>query len=79
MDRGGNVFPALDREQTDALKREGVITGGFIPKVDACLSALEHVPEAVILDGGRPHAIVEHLIERKTAGTVFRSAVAARA
>jgi acetylglutamate kinase len=75
MDRAGKVLPALDRAGADALRREGVITGGFIPKVEACLSALDRdpgVPEAVILDGGRPHAIVEHLIERATAGTVFR-------
>jgi hypothetical protein len=32
------------------------------------------VPEAVILDGGNPHAIVQHLIERTTSGTVFRAA-----
>jgi acetylglutamate kinase len=75
MDRAGNVLPALDRARADALRREGVITGGFIPKVEACLAALDRVPgvpEAVILDGGRPHAIVEHLIDRSTAGTVFR-------
>ena len=73
MDRAGMVLPALDRAQADALRQEGVITGGFIPKVEACLSALDRVPEAVILDGGRPHAIVQHLVERATAGTVFRS------
>jgi acetylglutamate kinase len=73
MDRAGKVLPALDRARADALRREGVISGGFIPKVEACLSALDRaVPEAVILDGGRPHAIVEHLVERTTAGTVFR-------
>jgi len=72
MDRAGAVLPALDRAQADALRHEGVITGGFIPKVEACLSALDRVPEAVILDGGRPHAIVEHLVDRATAGTVFR-------
>jgi acetylglutamate kinase len=75
MDRAGMVLPALDRARADALRREGVISGGFIPKVEACLTALDRVPgvpEAVILDGGRPHAIVGHLFERSTAGTVFR-------
>jgi len=71
MDRAGKVLPALDRAQVGALKQEGVITGGFIPKVDACTSALDRVPEVAILDGSRPHAIFEHLIERRTAGTVF--------
>jgi acetylglutamate kinase len=75
-DRAGNVLPALDRAQADHLRATGVITGGMIPKVDACLTALDKVPQAVILDGGRPHAIVEHLLERRTAGTVFTRQVA---
>ena len=40
----------------------------MIPKVEACLRALDRVPQATILDGGRPHAIVEHLLEGRTAG-----------
>jgi acetylglutamate kinase len=70
-DRAGKVLPALDRGQALALQREGVISGGMIPKVDACLRVLDRVPRATILDGGRPHAIVEHLLEGRTAGTVF--------
>jgi acetylglutamate kinase len=70
-DRAGKVLPALDRGQALALQREGVISGGMIPKVDACLRVLDLVPRATILDGGRPHAIVEHLLEGRTPGTVF--------
>ncbi len=71
MDRAGAVLPALDRMGAERLRREGVITGGFIPKVEACVSALAHVPESVILNGGHPHAIVNHLVERRTSGTIF--------
>jgi acetylglutamate kinase len=70
-DRAGKVLPALDRGQALALQREGVISGGMIPKVDACLRVLDRVPRATILDGGSPHAIVEHLLEGRTPGTVF--------
>ena len=73
MDRAGHVVPALDRAGAEALRREGAISGGMIPKVDACLRALDRVPQACIVDGGRPHAIVEHLLERRTPGTVFQS------
>ena len=73
-DRAGDVMPALDRERALALQREGVISGGMIPKVDACLRVLDRVPQATILDGGRPHAIVEHLLEGRTPGTVFTAA-----
>lgn len=70
-DRAGNVMPALDRARADALQQEGVIYGGMIPKVEACLRVLDRVPQATILDGGHPHAIVEHLLHNRTAGTVF--------
>jgi len=73
-DRAGNVLPALDRAGARALRDEGVISGGMIPKVEACLRALDRVPRATILDGGRPHAIVEHLLEDRTPGTVFTAA-----
>jgi acetylglutamate kinase len=70
-DRAGNVLPALDREQATALRRDGVISGGMIPKVEACLRCLDRVARAMILDGSRPHAIVEHLLEGRTPGTEF--------
>ena len=71
-DRAGNALPALDRLGVEALRREGALSGGMIPKVDACLRALDRVPGACIVDGGRPHAIVEHLLEGHTPGTVFQ-------
>ncbi|MGH2351492.1 MAG: acetylglutamate kinase [Chloroflexota bacterium] len=70
-DRSGNVMPVLNRVQVAALRRDGVISGGMIPKVEACLRCLDRVPQATILDGSRPHAIVEHLLEGRTSGTVF--------
>jgi acetylglutamate kinase len=72
-DRAGKVLPALDRAQAETLQREGVISGGMIPKVEACLRCLDRVPRATILDGGHPHAIVEHLLQDRTPGTVFTS------
>ena len=42
--------------------------------LDACLRVLDRVPQATILDGGRPHALVEHLLEGRTPGTVFTAA-----
>ncbi|MBI3973980.1 MAG: acetylglutamate kinase [Chloroflexi bacterium] len=73
-DRAGSVLPALDRAAVEALKRDGTISGGMIPKVDACLSALDRVPRTstvAIVDGGHPHAIVEHVLHGRTHGTLF--------
>jgi acetylglutamate kinase len=43
---------------------QGVIQGGMIPKVEACLEALEAgASSAVILDGRRPFALLELLLQ----------------
>jgi len=70
-DRAGNVLPALDRAQAEALRREGVISGGMIPKVEACLRCLEAGVRAAIVDGAAPHALVEHLLRGQSVGTAF--------
>lgn len=70
-DQSGRMLPALNQAQAGRLQADGTISGGMIPKVNACLHALDRVPQASILDGGRPHAIVEHLRDGRTAGTVF--------
>lgn len=51
----------------------GVITGGMIPKVEACLRALSTVAAAQIVDGRRPHALLEALADPSSVGTVIRS------
>ena len=70
-DRAGTVLPALDRARAETLRREGVISGGMIPKVEACLRVLDRVPQAAIVDGATPHAMVQHLLHGQPAGTTF--------
>ena len=72
----GAVIPTLSQGETDRLIAEGVITGGMIPKVAACLRCLDAVPEAVILDGSVSHVLRDHVLGAATAGTVFRSRAA---
>ncbi|MCH8190443.1 MAG: acetylglutamate kinase [Chloroflexi bacterium] len=55
--RDGEIVPELSAEEARGLIAEGVIAGGMIPKVEACLEAVQRVPLAVILDGRRPHAL----------------------
>ena len=59
MDAGGRVIPRLDRRRAGLLSRSGVIQGGMIPKLAACLHALERSPRADIIDGRRPGALLE--------------------
>ncbi len=67
-----SVIPELTAAEAQALMDQGVIHGGMIPKVEACLQALEAgASTAVILDGRRPFALLELFLHR-SAGTRLR-------
>ena len=54
------------------LYREGVISGGMIPKVDCCVEAVRSgVKSAIILDGRVPHSILIELLSNEGIGTML--------
>ena len=57
MDGGGRVIRRLDRRRANILFNSGVIQGGMIPKLSACLRALQRCPVAHIIDGRQPNAL----------------------
>ena len=58
MDGNGRVIPRLDRQRAQILLESGVVRGGMIPKLAACLRALERTPVADIIDGRQPEALL---------------------
>ena len=55
------------------LKKQGVISGGMIPKVDCCVEAVRRgVGSAVIIDGRIPHSILIEILSDEGIGTLFR-------
>jgi len=66
----GDVVPVLSRD--DARKRiaKGEVTGGMIPKLQACLRALDGVPLAHIVDGRTKHALLLELFTEAGIGTM---------
>ncbi|MBR2338501.1 MAG: acetylglutamate kinase [Clostridia bacterium] len=53
------------------LKAENVISGGMIPKVDCCITAIERgVKNVTIMDGRIPHSILMELLTDEGAGTM---------
>ena len=77
MDGGGRVIRRLDRRRADILSISGVIQGGMIPKLSACLRALARSPVANIIDGRQPDALLECVQGNSTGTTIvedFRSA-----
>lgn len=68
MDGSGRLIRRLDLRRANILLRSGVIRGGMIPKLAACLRALEQSPVADIIDGRRPGALLE-CVRGNTSGT----------
>ncbi|MEC9287952.1 MAG: acetylglutamate kinase [Chloroflexota bacterium] len=70
MDGGGRVIRRLDRRRANILFNSGVIQGGMIPKLSACLRALEQSPVANIIDGRQPNALLECIRGNSTGTTL---------
>lgn len=69
MDRSGKRLARIASGQVGPLIKSGVILGGMIPKVEACLCAVSTVVLAQIVDGREPHALV-NAVSGKAIGTV---------
>lgn len=68
------LIPVITYQQAFTLKAEGIISGGMIPKVDCCISALEGgVKKAFIIDGRIPHALLIETLTDEGIGTMFTS------
>ena len=68
--RDGQVASSLSASEIDALKNDGVIAGGMIPKVDCALSALAGgVRKAHIIDGRVLHAVLLEIFTDEGIGT----------
>jgi acetylglutamate kinase len=73
LDKSGKLISDLTIDEANRLKREGVISGGMIPKVETCIEAVRQGAEAaVILDGRVPHAVLLELFTSQGHGTIIR-------
>ena len=74
LDKDKNLLETLTREEIEALKADGTINGGMIPKVDACLEAVDAgVEKAHIIDGRVEHSILLEVFTSEGVGTVIKS------
>jgi acetylglutamate kinase len=67
------VLAELTRERVESMLADGSIRGGMIPKIQACLRALETVPRAHVLDGRVEHALIRELFTHEGVGTMLTS------
>jgi acetylglutamate kinase len=71
FDKEGSLLSDLDPAKIMALRADGTVTGGMIPKLETCITAVEAgVDAAVILDGRVPHAMLVEIFTRSGAGTL---------
>ena len=72
LDKEKNLISSLTREEIQTLKANETITGGMIPKVDACLDAISQgVKQAHIIDGRVEHSILLEILTEEGVGTVI--------
>ncbi len=73
MDKDKKIMTTLSEDEIIALKEEGTIAGGMIPKVDACLEAIDSgVEKAHIIDGRVEHALLLEIFTSEGVGTVIK-------
>jgi acetylglutamate kinase len=66
------LIPVVNVYDVPRLMRDGIITGGMIPKIDCCVEAIRHgVRRAHILDGRIPHSILIEMLSDEGVGTMI--------
>jgi len=70
LDKEMKLITNLSIEKTEALKADGTIHGGMVPKVDACIEALRGgVKKAHIIDGRVEHSLLLEILTSSGVGT----------
>ena len=70
LDKEMKLITNLSIEKTEALKADGTIQGGMVPKVDACIEALRGgVKKAHIIDGRVEHSLLLEILTSSGVGT----------
>jgi len=72
LDDAASLISHIDAKALQQLIDDGTLTGGMIPKIAACVHAVEHgVGSAHIVDGRRPHVVLLELFTDTGIGTMI--------
>ena len=73
LDKDGELVTDLTPARIAELREDGTVSGGMIPKLETCVSAVEAgCDAAVVLDGRVPHAMLLEFFTARGAGTLIR-------
>lgn len=71
-DNEDTIIRTVGVSEVPLLKKQGIISGGMIPKIDCCVEAVRRgVHQANIIDGRIPHSILIELLTDIGAGTMI--------
>jgi len=70
MSRDNTLFSTLDKKEVETLISNGTISGGMLPKIEACFRALNGgVSKVHIIDGRVSHALLLEIFTKEGIGT----------
>lgn len=66
------LIPVVNVSDVPFLKKQGIISGGMIPKIDCCVEAVRRgVSKTCIIDGRLAHSILIEVFSSEGVGTLF--------
>ena len=72
INNASSLIQTLDINQVFELQKKGIISGGMIPKVQSCVSALKHgVKSAHIIDGRVKHSLLSTILTKNSYGSTL--------
>jgi len=71
-DSNGKLIHRLSAEEAEVKLASGVISGGMIPKINACLRALKTGSVTRIIDGRKPHALFKEIEDGEGGTTIYK-------
>lgn len=67
-----SLIPVINVSEAAQLIKEGIISGGMIPKIDCCVEAIRRgVKKVFVIDGRVAHAILVEMLSDEGIGTMF--------
>ena len=73
LDKEKKLITEISSKKTLELIKDQTISGGMIPKINTCLDAVNNgVRGVVIMDGRKPHSILNEIFSDSGAGTLIR-------
>ena len=72
-DENKKLISEINSKNAKKLIENKVVSGGMIPKLENCIDAVANgVRGVVIIDGRKPHSVLNEIFSDKGAGTLIR-------